>query len=81
MYDRVTLQCSRKLTEHCKSAKMEKNKNHHKNKIKLIKGKKISAYSYEAYVFIYLFIYLSFVFLGPCPRHMEVPRLGVESEL
>ena len=38
--------------------------------------------------FIYLFIYfclLSFLllllFLGPLPRHMEVPRLGVESEL
>ena len=25
--------------------------------------------------------FLSFVFLGPHPRHMEVPRLGVESEL
>ena len=23
----------------------------------------------------------SFVFLGPCPRHMEGPRLGVQSEL
>ena len=22
-----------------------------------------------------------FIFLGPNPRHMEVPRLGVESEL
>ena len=28
---------------------------------------------------IYLFIYL--VFLGPHPRPMEVPRLGVQSEL
>ena len=27
---------------------------------------------------IYLFI---FVFLGPHPQHMEIPRLGVESEL
>ena len=27
------------------------------------------------------FFSLSFVFLGPHPRHMEVPRLGVESEL
>ena len=27
---------------------------------------------------MYLFIYL---FLGPHPQHMEVPRLGVESEL
>ena len=29
---------------------------------------------------LYLFIYL-FCFLGPHPRHMEVPRLGVQSEL
>ena len=27
------------------------------------------------------FLFLSFVFLGPYPRHMEVPRLEVESEL
>ena len=25
--------------------------------------------------------YFIFLFLGPCLRHMEVPRLGVESEL
>ena len=33
--------------------------------------------------FIYLFIYLflSLPFLVPFPRHMEVPRLGFESEL
>ena len=30
--------------------------------------------------FIYLFISF-FIFLGPHPQHMEVPRLGVESEL
>ena len=30
--------------------------------------------------FIYLFIYL-FSFLGPHLQHMEVPKLGVESEL
>ena len=30
------------------------------------------------YVFIYL---LSFVFFGPCPQPVEVPRLGVKSEL
>ena len=35
---------------------------------------------YCTFVFI-LFIYLlSFVFLGPHPRHMEDPRLGVKSE-
>ena len=28
-----------------------------------------------------IFIYLFIVFLQPRPRHMEVPRLGVESEL
>ena len=32
------------------------------------------------YLFTYLFIYL-FIFLGPHSWHMEVPRLGVESEL
>ena len=28
-----------------------------------------------------LFIFLSFVFLGPHPWHVEAPRLGVQSEL
>ena len=27
------------------------------------------------------FFFLSFVFLGLHPRHMEIPRLGVQSEL
>ena len=31
------------------------------------------------YLFVCLFVFLSFV--GPHPRHMEVPRLGVLSEL
>ena len=31
--------------------------------------------------FIYFFIFLSFVFLGPHLWHMEIPRLGVHSEL
>ena len=31
-------------------------------------------------LFIYLFIYF-LPFLGPLPRHMEIPRLEVESEL
>ena len=30
---------------------------------------------------LYLFIFYFFVFLGPHHRHMEVPRLGVKSEL
>ena len=28
-----------------------------------------------------MFNFLAFFFLGPQPRHMEVPRLGVKSEL
>ena len=31
-------------------------------------------------IFILVFIYF-FAFLGPYPQHMEMPRLGVESEL
>ena len=31
------------------------------------------------YLFIYFLVFL--LFLGPLPRHLEVPRLGVKSEL
>ena len=31
--------------------------------------------------FLCLLLLLLLLFLGPLPRHMEVPRLGVESEL
>ena len=45
----------------------------------------LSTYCIQALVYLlsYLFIYLflSFVFLGLYLRHMELPRLGVESEL
>ena len=44
--------------------------------------KMFNIFSYKRnaiYLFIYVFIY--FVFLGPNPQHMEVPRLVVESEL
>ena len=30
---------------------------------------------------LFYFIFPSFTFLGLHPKHMEVPRLGVESEL
>ena len=33
------------------------------------------------FVFCLLLLLLLLLFLGPLPRHMEVPRLGVESEL
>ena len=34
-------------------------------------------------LFICLFIYFSvfLLFIGPLPQHMEIPRLGVQSEL
>ena len=35
----------------------------------------------EFFVWGGLCVCVSFVFLGPRPQHMEVPRLGVESEL
>ena len=35
----------------------------------------------HAYRFISFFLSFFFFFLGLPPRHMEVPRLGVESEL
>ena len=31
--------------------------------------------------FFFFVLLLLLLFLGPLPRHMEVPRLGVESEL
>ena len=44
----------------------------------LKKDPKKDKYQYSENIF-YLFFVLPF--LGPLPRHMEVPRLGVESEL
>ena len=38
----------------------------------------VAAMDAVLYLFIYLFI---LPFLGPLPRHMEVPRLGVQLEL
>ena len=40
----------------------------------------IKEYIYKEYIYVILHILFSF-FLGPYPRHMEVPRQGLESEL
>ena len=32
-------------------------------------------------VFFFFFFLVFLAFLGPLPRHMDIPRLGVESEL
>ena len=38
--------------------------------------------SVSDYFFLsFLLLLLLLLFLGPLPRHMEIPRLGVESEL
>ena len=37
--------------------------------------------SIEESSFCFFFFAFCFLFLGPYPRHMEVPRLGVKSEL
>ena len=34
-----------------------------------------------AYIYVFIYAFHLFYFLGPHPQHMEVPRLGVESEL
>ena len=37
---------------------------------------------YEEFCFVFVCFVFGFLpFLGPLPRHMQVPRLGVESEL
>ena len=33
------------------------------------------------FIFLFLFFFGFLLFLGPLPRHVEVPRLGVKSEL
>ena len=35
----------------------------------------------QSYFGVFWFVCLFLVFLGPHPQHMEVPRLGVKSEL
>ena len=37
--------------------------------------------NYISIVLIFFFFFFAFCFLGPHPQHMEVPRLGVKSEL
>ena len=37
--------------------------------------------SQHFYLFLFFYFFVFLPFLGPLPRHMEVPRLGVESEL
>ena len=36
---------------------------------------------FEAYIYVYMYIYMYIFFLGLHLKHMEVPRLGLESEL
>ena len=63
---------------------------HHKWLDIVFKGYYMQSFIFLFYMFFYLFIYLLLLllfffvflpFLGPLPRDMEVPRLGVKSEL
>ena len=38
-------------------------------------------FPHEGFSDFFFFFFFFFVFLGPCLRHMEVPRLGVKLEL
>jgi len=49
-----------------------------KNALLLRDGIKEKQYFFFVFLLLLLLLLL---FLGPLPRHMEVPRLGVESEL
>ena len=40
----------------------------------------IANFKYSIILFFFFF-FVFLLFLGPLPQHMEVPRLGVESEL
>ena len=42
---------------------------------------KIAGFFFFFLSFVFLLLLLLLLFLGPLPRHMEVPKLGVESEL
>ena len=47
--------------------------------IEIMKNKTFKFLSISFWPFFFFFFFL--VFLGPCPLHTEVPRLGVELEL
>ena len=69
----VALLYSRKLTEHCKPTIVEKTK--------IIINEKKKVRTLYFLFFLFFFCLLSFVFLGPHPQHMEVPRPGVKLDL
>ena len=52
---------------------------HFANDFKYITASKFS--KIKQYVIFFVVFVFFFYFLGPHPQHMEVPRLGVESEL
>ena len=44
-------------------------------------GNNVKPEAIFSFLFFSFFFFCLFVFFGPHPRHMEVPRLGVELEL
>ena len=76
----VTMLCSRKWTEHCRPAIMEKNKNNYiKNKIKLhidVSDIFLLVYSSSVHSLLYILSFLSF----PCLKTKRVMLAGLSSE-
>ena len=76
----VTLLYSRKLTEQCKPAITEKIKIKKKKRAAVSDKQKTECNTGNIPLLFY-FLFSFLLFLGLQPWHMEVPRLGVKSEL
>ena len=64
-----------------KKKKKKWKKNELEKKIFCPKGILFCVFKIHLKLYLFIYLFLSFVFLGPHLRHMEVPRLGVQSEL
>ena len=77
---------ARAAQENGKKTKKKKSKLKQKLNIKSKEMRPKGERKSHAHNFFFFFVFLLLLlllllFLGPLPRHMEVPRLGVESEL
>ena len=53
----------------------------HSSRVAAMKSYLVLLHSSHSFFFFFLSLLLLLLSLGPLPRHMEVPRLGVELEL
>ena len=52
----------------------------HQGPISLTRQAVVHFINIMAFIYFILFYFVFLPFLGPLPQHMEIPRLGVESE-